>query len=153
MDVLRRALFLLLPLVAAGLLGTIAGSAATGLVRVPRVSELETSRPDIITEIRARDGSTIARYAIERRILISRAAIPAVVRNAIVATEDKNFFNHGGVDLPRTLSALVANVQQGGYAQGGSTLTQQLARAIFLSPNKTLSRKINEVLVAFEIER
>ena len=74
-------------------------------------------------------------------------------RNAIVATEDKNFFQHGGVDLPRTLSALVANVQQGGYAQGGSTLTQQLARAIFLSPNKTLSRKINEALVAFEIER
>ena len=148
-----RVLALILPLFVVAFLGSVAGSFATNFVRVPRVSELATYRPDIITEIVARDGSTIARYAIERRVLISRATIPAVFRNAIVATEDKNFFNHGGVDVPRTLSALVANVQQGGYAQGGSTLTQQLARAIFLSPNKTLSRKVNEALVAFEIER
>ncbi len=87
----RRFLFILVPLLAAGLLGAIAGSAATGLVRVPRVAELDTYRPDIITEIRASDGTTIARYAIERRIVISRAQIPAVVRNAIVATEDKKW--------------------------------------------------------------
>src|SRR6202162_3614071 len=153
MDVLRRALFLLLPLVAEGLLGTIAGSASTGLVRFPRVSELETYRPDIITEIRANDGSTIARYAIERRILISRAGIPTVLRNAIVATEDKNFYRHGGVDLVRTVGAVASDLRHQRYAQGGSTLTQQLARAIFLSPRKTISRKINEALVAFEIER
>ncbi len=149
----RRAAALVLPLLLVGFLGTVAGSVATGFVRVPRVSELATYRPDIITQITARDGSTIARYAIERRILISRAEIPAVVRNAIVATEDKNFFQHGGIDVRRTVSALVANLQQGGYAQGGSTLTQQLARAIFLSPQKTISRKVNEALVAFEIER
>ncbi len=149
----RRAAALVLPLLVVGFLGTLAGSVATGFVRVPRVSELATYRPDIITQITARDGSTIARYAIERRILISRAEIPAVVRNAIVATEDKNFYQHGGIDVRRTVSALVANLQQGGYAQGGSTLTQQLARAIFLSPQKTISRKVNEALVAFEIER
>jgi penicillin-binding protein 1A len=149
----RRIVFVLIPLLAAGVLGGIAGSAATGLVRVPRVSELETYRPDIITEIRANDGSTIARYAIERRILISRAEIPAVVRNAIVATEDKNFYRHGGVDLVRTVSAVVSDVRRQRYAQGGSTVTQQLARAIFLSPRKTISRKVNEALVAFEIER
>ena len=149
----RRAAVLLLPLVLVALLGSVAGSFATNFVRVPRVQELATYRPDIITQITSRDGSTIARYAIERRILISRAEIPASVRNALIATEDKNFFHHGGVDVPRTVSALMTNVQQGGYAQGGSTLTQQLARAIFLSPRKTLSRKINEALVAFEIER
>jgi penicillin-binding protein 1A len=149
----RRAALLLLPLAAAAFAGSMTGSFATNFVRVPKVEELATYRPDIITEITARDGSTIARYAIERRILITRADIPAVVRNAIVATEDKNFYQHGGVDVRRTLSALVANVQQGGYAQGGSTLTQQLARAIFLSPRKTISRKVNEALVAFEIER
>jgi penicillin-binding protein 1A len=150
---LGRFLVAILPLPVVALLGSVAGGYATEFVRVPRVSQLATYRPDIITEIVARDGSTIARYAIERRILVSRSAIPAVVRNAIVATEDKNFYRHGGVDLPRTFSALVTNVQAGGYAQGGSTLTQQLARAIFLSPNKTMSRKINEALVAFEIER
>ncbi len=148
-----RVLAAILPLPLMALLGSVAGGFATSFVRVPRVSQLATYRPDIITEIVARDGSTIARYAIERRILVSRSAIPAVVRNAIVATEDKNFFRHGGVDLPRTFSALVTNLQLGGYAQGGSTVTQQLARAIFLSPNKTISRKINEALVAFEIER
>ncbi|HEY3202670.1 MAG TPA: PBP1A family penicillin-binding protein [Thermoanaerobaculia bacterium] len=149
----RRAIALIVPLIFVAFLGGVAGSFATSFVRVPRVSELATYRPDIITQILARDGSTIARYAIERRTLVSRADIPAVVRNALVATEDKNFFGHGGVDVRRTLSALVANLQQGGYAQGGSTLTQQLARAIFLSPQKTISRKVNEALVAFEIER
>ncbi len=153
MRFLGRVLAAILPLPVVALLGSVAGGYATEFVRVPRVSLLATYRPDIITEIVARDSSTIARYAIERRILVPRSAIPAVVRNAIVATEDKNFYQHGGIDLPRTFSALVTNVQAGGYAQGGSTLTQQLARAIFLSPNKTLSRKINEALVAFEIER
>ena len=148
-----RVVALILPLLVVGFLGTVAGSVATGFVRVPRVSELATYRPDIITQITARDGSTIARYAIERRILVSRAQIPTVVRNAIVATEDKNFFEHGGIDVRRTVSALMTNLQARGYAQGGSTLTQQLARAIFLSPQKTLSRKVNEALVAFEIER
>jgi penicillin-binding protein 1A len=151
--VTRRVLFVLVPLLAAGLLGALAGSAATGLVRVPRVSELDTYRPDIITEIRASDGSTIARYAIERRVVIPRSEIPAVMRNAIVATEDKNFFRHGGVDLARTVSAVASDVRRQRYAQGGSTLTQQLARRIFLSPRKTLSRKINEYFVTFEIER
>src|SRR6202521_3278199 len=104
-----RAVALLVPLPVVALLGSVAGGFATNFVRVPRVSPLATYRPDIITEIVARDGSTIARYAIERRVLVSRAAIPTVVRNAIVATEDKNFFRHGGVDLPRTFSALGAN--------------------------------------------
>ncbi len=149
----RRALFLLVPLLVAGLLGAIAGSAATGLVRVPRVQELETYRPDIITEIRALDGSPIARYAIERRILISRSDIPPVVANAIVATEDKNFYRHGGVDLVRTVAAAMADLRHQRYAQGGSTLTQQLARRIFFSPRKTIARKINEAFVTFEIER
>jgi penicillin-binding protein 1A len=150
---LRRATVLILPLVAVALLGSVAGSFATNFVRVPRVQELATYRPDIITQITDREGATIARYAIERRILVSRSEIPELVRNALIATEDKNFFHHGGVDVPRTVSALMTNLQQGGYAQGGSTLTQQLARAIFLSPRKTLSRKVNEALVAFEIER
>ena len=141
------------PLLGAGLLGALTGSVATNFVRVPRVSELATYRPDIITEIQGSDGSTIARYAIERRFLISRSEIPPVVRNAIVATEDKNFYQHGGLDVRRTASALLTNVAQQRVAQGGSTLTQQLARAIFLSPKKTLSRKINEAFVAFEIER
>jgi len=150
---LRRVVLVALPLLAAGALGALAGSLASDFVRVPRVSELETYRPDIITEIRAVDGSTIARYAVERRILVSEAEIPPLVKKAIIATEDKNFYRHGGVDVRRTVTALLANVRQKNYSQGASTLTQQLARAIFLSPKKTITRKVNEALVAFEIER
>jgi penicillin-binding protein 1A len=150
---LRRVLLLLAPLLVAGALGALAGSLASDFMRVPRVQELETYRPDIITEIRAADGSTIARYAVERRILVSEADIPPVVRKAIIATEDKNFARHGGVDVRRTLTALWENLRVQNYSQGASTLTQQLARAIFLSPRKTMTRKLNEALVAFEIER
>src|SRR5215510_2198844 len=107
----RRTLLVTIPLIAVGFLGSLAGSAATRFVRVPRVSGLDTYRPDIITEIRAADGSTIARYAIERRVLLSRGQIPDVVRNAIVATEDKNFYRHGGVDLFRTVSAVLSDVR------------------------------------------
>ena len=151
--VARRVAFLVLPLVLAAVLGALAGSAATRFVRVPRVSELETYRPDIITEIRGADGSAIARYAVERRTLVSSADIPLVIKQAIIATEDKNFYQHGGVDLARTVSAFAADLRHNRYVQGASTLTQQLARMIFLTPRKTLTRKINEALVAFEIER
>ncbi|MGH9398788.1 MAG: penicillin-binding protein 1A, partial [Thermoanaerobaculia bacterium] len=150
---MRRILLLLAPLIAAGALGAAAGSAASDFVRVPRVSELASYHPDIITEIRAADGSTIARYSVERRILVPGSDIPPIVRKAIVATEDKNFYTHGGLDLTRTLSAVWINLRSQRYSQGASTLTQQLARRIFLSPSKTLARKINELFVAFEIER
>src|SRR5512132_3308694 len=112
----RKAAIALTPLLAAAVLGGVAGSAATNFVRVPRVSELESYRPDIITEIRGSGGSTIARYAIERRILLTSAQIPAVLKNAIVATEDKNFFRHGGVDLRRTFSAVATNMRSQRYA-------------------------------------
>ena len=84
---MRRALALIAPLLVAGALGAAAGTAATNFVRVPRVSELASYRPDIITEIRAADGSTIARYSVERRFLVPTSDIPPIVKKAIVATE------------------------------------------------------------------
>lgn len=150
---MRRLVLLLFPLVLAGALGIAAGSIATDFVRVPRVSELSSYRPDIITEIRASDGTVIARYSVERRILVPGSDIPPIVKKALVATEDKNFYTHGGLDLTRTVSAAFVNLRNQRYSQGASTLTQQLARRVFLSPSKTLSRKINEAFVAFEIER
>jgi penicillin-binding protein 1A len=143
----------LVPLGVAAVLGALAGYAVAHLIRIPRVEELATYRPDIITEIRAADGSTIARYAVERRILIRQHDLPASLKNAIVAAEDKNFYHHGGIDLLRIASAGVKDFVLHRYAQGASTLTQQLARAVFLTPQKSLSRKINEALLAVEIER
>jgi penicillin-binding protein 1A len=133
-------------------LGSFAGFAGSHLIRIPRVEELATYRPDIITEIRAADGRPIARYAVERRILISRKDIPNSLKNAIIATEDKNFYRHGGIDAVRVISAASKDLLQHRYAQGASTLTQQLARAVFLTPQKNLARKINEAFLALEIE-
>ncbi len=138
--------------VAAGL-GALGGYAGAHLIRIPRVEELATYRPDIITEIRAADGTTIARYAVERRILVRAAEIPEMLRRAIVATEDKNFYRHGGIDLVRIVSAGTKDFVLHRYAEGASTLTQQLARAVFLTPQKSLSRKVNEALLAVDIER
>ena len=138
--------------VAAGL-GALAGFAGAHLIRIPRVEELATYRPDIITEIRAADGSTIARYAVERRILVHAAEIPGILKRAIVATEDKNFYHHGGIDVVRIVSAGTKDFLLRRYAEGASTLTQQLARAVFLTPQKSLSRKVNEALLAVDIER
>jgi penicillin-binding protein 1A len=144
---------LLLPLVAAILLGVAAGYGGAHLIRIPRVEALATYRPDIITEIDAADGAPIARYAIERRILIGRREIPDVLRDAIVATEDKNFYRHGGIDMVRLGSAAAKDFLLHRYAEGASTLTQQLARAIFLTPQKSLARKVNEAFLALDIER
>jgi penicillin-binding protein 1A len=144
---------LVLPVTAAALLGLAAGYAGARLIRVPRVEELANYRPDIITDIRAADGTTIARYAIERRLLIRSRDIPPRLKQAIVATEDKNFFRHGGIDLVRVAAAGVKDLLEHRYAQGASTLTQQLARAVFLTPEKSIARKINEAILAVEIER
>jgi len=143
----------LLSLAVAAGLGALAGYAGAHLIRIPRVEELATYRPDIITEIRAADGSTIARYAVERRILVPGTAIPEVLKRAIVATEDKNFYHHGGIDLVRIVSAGTKDFVLHRYAEGASTLTQQLARAVFLNPQKSLARKVNEALLAVDIER
>jgi penicillin-binding protein 1A len=149
----RVAASLVLPLAAAVLLGVAAGYAGAHLIRIPRVETLATYRPDIITEIRAADGSSIARYAVERRILIGRKEIPDVLRNAIIATEDKNFYRHGGIDVVRMASAAAKDFLLHRYAEGASTLTQQLARAVFLTPQKSLARKLNEAFLAVDIER
>ena len=138
--------------VAAGL-GALGGYAAAHLIRIPRVEELATYRPDIITEIRSADGATIARYAVERRILIRAGDIPESLKRAIVSTEDKNFFRHGGIDVVRIVSAGTKDFLLHRYAEGASTLTQQLARAVFLTPQKSISRKVNEALLAVDIER
>ena len=153
---LRRRLMsvpVLVPVALAAALGALGGYAGAHLIRIPRVEELATYRPDIITEIRAADGSTIARYAVERRILVRQRDLPDSLKHAIVATEDKNFYHHGGIDLLRIASAGVKDFVLHRYAEGASTLTQQLARAVFLTPQKSLSRKINEALLAVEIER
>jgi penicillin-binding protein 1B len=91
--------------------------------------------------------------SMEDRILLATEDIPALLKKTIVAVEDKNFYSHYGVDFKSIFRAMVINIRQGRFTQGASTLTQQLAKNFFLSPEKTFKRKISEAFVAAAIER
>ena len=152
----RRAaaiLVLFLPVLLAAGLGIGAGWAASQLIRVPKVEQLASYRPDIVTEIRGADGTIVARFAIERRFLVTRAQIPDVLVKAVLAAEDARFFDHGGVDIIRIGGAALRDLATRRLEQGASTITQQLAKLVFLTPEKSFARKINEVFLTVEIEK
>lgn len=152
----RRAaaiLVLLLPALLAAGLGVAAGWATSQLIRVPKVEQLATYRPDIVTEIRGSDGSIVARFAIERRFLVTREQLPDVLVKAVLAVEDARFYDHGGVDIIRIGGAALRDLATRSLAQGASTITQQLAKLVFLTPEKSFARKLNEVFLTVEIEK
>lgn len=143
------------PLVVAAaiMFGSLVGALMAIGSDLPQVEELEELKPNIVTQVFAADGSILGEFAIEKRVLVRYEEIPDVLRNAIVATEDENFFNHIGINVWRIPAALWANFRSGRKGQGFSTLTMQLSRLLFLSPQKTYERKIREILLALEIER
>lgn len=120
---------------------------------LPSIQSLEGYRPDVITEVYSDNNQVIGRFAIEKRILISYDQIPKYLKNAIVATEDKNFFSHSGIDPLEIFRAAVKDVKARRIVQGGSTLTQQLTKLLFLKPEKNLDRKIKEAILAVKLER
>lgn len=146
-------LVLLLPALLTAGLGVGAGWAASRVIRIPKVEQLASYRPDIVTEVRAADGSTIARFAIERRVLIERKQIADVMVKALLAAEDARFYEHGGIDIIRIGGALLKDLAQRRFAQGASTITQQLARSVFLTREKSVTRKVNEAFLTVEIEK
>ena len=135
------------------LFGAVVGLLFVYGVDLPQIQELETYRPDVITELYADNGQAIGTFALERRILVSYDQIPPVLHNAIIATEDRHFEENWGVDIPRILEAAWADIRTGRKSQGASTLTMQLARMLFLTPEKTFRRKIEETLLSLQIER
>jgi penicillin-binding protein 1A len=144
---------LLLPVLVALALGVPGGFLAARVIHVPLVETLDTYRPNIITRLLARDGTVFADYAIQRRMVVSKKDISPYVIDAVVATEDASFYQHGGVDPKAVARAIYKDVTTGRKAEGASTLTMQLARQVFLTPEKSWRRKINEVFLAIEIEK
>ena len=120
---------------------------------LPSVEIIKEYTPAQITRIFSADGEQIARFCLERRILVSISEINQNLLNAVLAIEDANFYEHKGIYWPRVIQAFWKNLEKGSYVQGASTITQQLARSIFLYPQKTISRKIKEALLAHEIEK
>jgi penicillin-binding protein 1A len=121
---------------------------------LPEIHALEDYRPNVITELYADDGQPIGTFALQRRILLTYDQIPAVLKNAIISTEDEHFEEHFGIDLPRVAEAAYRDIIHGRRAEGASTLTMQLAGGLFLNrADRSFHRKIQEMILALEIER
>jgi penicillin-binding protein 1A len=154
--ILRRFWFpavMLLALAAGGLTGIIAAYQLNYSQAATEVAALATYRPSIVTRIYADDGKTvIGEFALEKRIPLKYEEIPPLMKNAILAVEDARFYDHVGIDPIRIVGAAWKNLTSN-KIEGGSTLTQQLAKNLFLTREQTYKRKINEWVLALQIER
>src|SRR5215469_12763459 len=148
----RRVVFALLVLFSS-LIGTLAGLLIVYSTDLPQISELERYRPSTITELYDDQGRQIGSFALQRRVLAGYDDFPKVLRDAIISTEDKSFEKHWGINFWRVLGATYRDVTSGSRAQGASTLTMQLSRNLFLSPERNFSRKIQEAMLSIQIER
>ena len=129
------------------------GAGFSYLYDFPELDYLRNYRPSTITRFYARDGRVIAELFQERRIPIPLSRVPAQVRQAFLAIEDARFYKHPGVSYRDIFRAFWRNLRARRLVQGGSTITQPLAKVLFLTPERTLTRKIREALLALEIER
>src|SRR5262245_16517868 len=144
---------ILLALAAGGLTGIIAAYQLNYSQAASEVAALATYRPSVVTRIYADDGKTvIGEFALEKRIPLTYEQIPPVTKNAILAVEDARFYDHIGIDPIRIAGAAWKNLTSD-KVEGGSTLTQQLAKNLFLTREQTLKRKMNEWVLALQIER
>src|SRR3984885_6311080 len=147
-----RVLFGLLTLVAA-LAGATVGLLLVYPPDLPQVEALEAYRPSSITELYDDQGRVIGSFALQRRVVVSYDDFPPVLRDALVSIEDKDFYRHSGINVFRIAGAAYRDIESGGRVQGASTLTMQLARNLFLSPDRSFHRKVQEAMLAIQIER
>src|SRR3954462_12740510 len=123
---------------------------------LPDYSQLQDYEPPVMTRVHASDGALVAEYARERRLSLPIQAIPKLVLNAFIAAEDKNFYDHGGLDFQGIARAGLLYLQNFGSnrrPQGASTITQQVAKNFLLTNEVSLDRKVKEALLALRIER
>ena len=122
---------------------------------LPDYSQLQDYEPPVMTRVHAADGSLVAEYAKERRLYIPIQAVPKRVMDAFIAAEDKNFWEHGGIDVTGILRAVITNLENWGKRrpQGASTITQQVAKNFLVGSETSIHRKIKEALLAMRIER
>ncbi len=147
-----RLLFGLLVLLSSAV-GAAAGLLLVYSTDLPQVEELEQYRPSSVTELYDTQGRVIGTFALQRRVIAAYDDYPEVLRNALISIEDKDFYSHSGINLWRIVGAAYRDIESGGKVQGASTLTMQLARNLFLSPDRSFYRKVQEALLAIQIER
>src|SRR6202451_3621631 len=150
--VVGRVLFGLLVVLSAAV-GAAAGLLLVYSTDLPQVEQLERYRPSSVTELYDGQGRVIGTFALQRRVIAAYDDYPEVLRNALVSIEDKDFYRHSGVNIWRIVGAAYRDLESGGKVQGASTLTMQLARNLFLSPDRSFYRKVQESMLAIQIER
>jgi penicillin-binding protein 1A len=143
----------LLIVLVALVLGIPGGFVLAHAIRVPLVKSLENYQPAIITRIYDRNGIAFAEYSIQKRIVVGKRDMAPALVQAIVATEDADFFHHGGINPKAIFRAALKDLIARKKVEGASTLTQQLAKQVFLTPAKDFRRKINEAFLAVDIEK
>lgn len=141
------------PLLVALLLGALTGVAVAAAIHMPRVDALADYTPSLVTQLHARDGSVFASFARERRVMLKEGQIPKVLQDAVLASEDSNFYHHGGIDALGIARAALADLRAGKVVEGASTITMQLSRTLFLSRERTWRRKVEEAFLAVELEK
>ena len=147
-----RVLFGLLVL-ASALVGAGAGLLLVYTTDLPQVDALEAYRPSSITELYDDYGRVIGSFALQRRVVASYDDFAPVLRDALISIEDKDFYSHSGINFWRIVGAAYRDIESGGKVQGASTLTMQLARNLFLSPDRSFHRTVQETMLAIQIER
>jgi penicillin-binding protein 1A len=133
--------------------GSLAGLMLVYSVDLPQIHDLERYRPSTTTDLYDRKGRIIGSFALERREVVNYEDFAPVLRQAVISIEDKSFASHWGINVFRVAGAAWHDIRSHGRAQGASTLTMQLARNLFLSSERTSTRKIQEAYLAIQIER
>ncbi len=146
-------LFLLFLIVTAVLIGGTSGYVIFVAWDLPEVQTLEQYRPSITSRVYSDDNRLLAEFFVENRTPVPLSDVPEYLINALIATEDTRFYSHPGIDFHGIARALYRNVRARKVMEGGSTLTQQLAKVLFLTPEKSYLRKLKEMALALRIEQ
>ena len=140
-------------LILAAVTGSLAGLTLVYSVDLPQIHDLERYRPSTITDLYDRKGKLIGTIALEQRVVVNYDGFAPILREAVLSIEDKSFESHWGINVLRIGGALWHDLRSHGRVQGASTLTMQLARDLFLSSDRTMTRKLQEAYLAIQIER
>jgi len=153
--ILRRALYLFTGLAVLAVLGLASLVAISFLIwpKLPDLDALTDYRPRVPLRVYTADGFLIKEIGEERRAVVKIENVPEILKQALLAAEDEHFYKHKGIDPVGLLRATLANLRSGGRRQGASTITMQVARNFFLTRDRSMVRKLYEILLSFKIER
>ncbi|RLC23548.1 MAG: penicillin-binding protein, partial [Deltaproteobacteria bacterium] len=133
--------------------GILAGAFYSLIYDLPQINSLKQFKPSSVTTVFSSDNQILTRFYIEKRFPVSFNKIPEPLINALLTIEDRNFYSHWGINFKAIIRAIIHDIKAGKFKQGASTLTQQLAKTLFLTSEKSIVRKIKEAILALQIER